>query len=94
MTQVVSWNTCARYYRNINRDLICTLRNSAFDNDADTCSGDSGSYVGTQRNGHYELDGVVSFGAASGCEDTLSANAEVIKYLDWIAANMDGDIWE
>ena len=88
-------SACIEYYRgSMSEDLICLDRNRDLDNHADTCNGDSGSFVGTSRAGYYEIDGVVSFGSSAGCEDNFSGHTEVIEYIDWIETNMAGATWE
>jgi len=52
------------------------------------CGGDSGGPMTTVINGRRVLCGIVSFGAAAGCERNYPAvYVRVTSYLDWIQAN-------
>ena len=71
---------------------ICTRRTNTLDEEGGPCFGDSGSSTGTIREGHFEIDGVVSYGNLT-C-DNYGVHVPVVQHIPWILANIEGDSWE
>ena len=71
---------------------ICTKPRAGQDEAGITCGGDSGSPVGTKRNGNFEIDGIVSFGDAP-CA-LYGAHTPVFDFISWVEANIGGSKWE
>ena len=55
------------------------------------CSGDSGGFVGSSHEGHYEVDGIVSF-AAGNCGSN-SGMMSTHYYNDWIHEDVRGTVY-
>ena len=71
---------------------ICTRRTEGLEGSGVVCSGDSGSSVGTFRDGNFEIDGIVSFGDEN-CQ-LFDIHTDVINYVDWVLENIGTDEWE
>jgi len=66
------------YWSYVADQFIC-----AADVSGTSCNGDSGSFVGSVRDGRYEQDALVSFGGFR-CQGYDMGMTEVYTYLDWI----------
>jgi secreted trypsin-like serine protease len=82
---VISNEECANAYGNIiTSTKICTATTGG----KSTCNGDTGGPLLFAFNGDYNQVGIVSFGAADGCELEYPVGfTRVTSYLDWIESS-------
>ncbi|CAF4053019.1 unnamed protein product [Rotaria magnacalcarata] len=77
--------------KNWNTQLCCGDLNG----ERDTCQGDSGGGLYTQRNVsnilHYSVDGIVSYGERCASPMKPGIYTRVSNYIDWIQENSDFD---
>nr|AGM32842.1 trypsin-like serine protease [Coptotermes formosanus] len=81
---VITNDVCAvTYGASVTATNICTSTEGGLS----TCDGDSGDPLVLEIDGVYNLVGVASFGASSGCEVGLpAAFSRVTSYLSWLSS--------
>ncbi|XP_063636116.1 uncharacterized protein LOC134806725 [Cydia splendana] len=77
--QLISPNTCRKYFQVTNSMLCAAGRNGQ-----DSCFGDSGGPIVVEQQGNFQLVGVVSFGDSKCGGSKPSVYTNVFSYLDWI----------
>ncbi|NXT30395.1 CEL2A elastase, partial [Syrrhaptes paradoxus] len=82
---VVDRETCSKFSwwgSKIKTTMVC----AGGDGIVAGCNGDSGGPLNCQRDGLWEVDGVVSFGSALGCNTARKPTVftRVAAYIDWI----------
>lgn len=86
---MVTQQTCANAYAAISRVTIGATKLCAGDGRRDTCNGDSGGALLSNKIGNrYAVVGVTSFGVDCAREDFPGVYTRVDQYLDWIRQNM------
>jgi len=86
---MVTQQTCANAYAAISRVTIGSTKLCAGDGRRDTCNGDSGGALLSNRIGNsYAVVGVTSFGVDCAREDFPGVYTRVDQYLEWIRQNM------
>ncbi|PKU30332.1 hypothetical protein llap_19364 [Limosa lapponica baueri] len=82
---VVDYETCSQrdwWGSNVRTTMVC----AGGDGVVSGCNGDSGGPLNCQRNGVWEVDGIVSFGSGLGCNTAKKPTVftRVSAYIDWI----------
>ncbi|NXV35416.1 CTRC protein, partial [Rissa tridactyla] len=82
---VVDYETCSQrdwWGSNVRPTMVC----AGGDGTVSGCNGDSGGPLNCQRDGLWEVDGIVSFGSALGCNTHKKPTVftRVSAYIDWI----------
>jgi len=80
--EVMVQKDCNAYYGNVDIRMLCAKSKVSY---ASTCPGDSGSPLIIKENGLTVIIGIVSFGAANGCDLGYPVGyARTSMQLDWI----------
>ncbi|XP_075293468.1 chymotrypsin-C [Opisthocomus hoazin] len=82
---VVDYDTCSKsswWGSTVRTTMVC----AGGDGVVSGCNGDSGGPLNCQRNGLWEVNGIVSFGSGLGCNTARKPTVftRVSAYIDWI----------
>ncbi|MEE6486843.1 hypothetical protein FKM82_014717 [Ascaphus truei] len=86
--QIISEARCSdqkSYGKYIDKSMLCA---GVLEGGTDACQGDSGGPLACEKNGVYQVAGVVSWGEQCGVKDKPGVYNHVYRFVPWIQSNM------
>lgn len=85
---IIARTECNRYLHNrVNEHMLCA---GYAEGGRDSCQGDSGGPLVCYTNGHWWLQGIVSWGIGCAEPQRPGVYVDVKEFVDWIQSNTGG----